>query len=162
MTLTAFWMIGAAGVFVLVLSLIFDDFLDIGDGDGFSVPAAATAAATFGFAGGAAASVAGAPIGVAVGAAVSVPMAVVVVRFARAMMHMPTDPTPTMDDWIGCPGKVVTAIGESHDGEVLVQSNGHTSKLTAASVDGPMPAGSRVVVISAQSATHVTVAAFDV
>ena len=172
--MTAFLVIGGVGLAMLLTSLLLTDLFDLfdgldaidgldgldGGGDGvgwLSGPVIGGFLAAVGF-GGALAQASGLPTGlsIVVGLAAGVAMGWAAARISRALMDMPTDPTPRTDDLFGHSGIVVTAIPAQGFGEVTVRHAGQLHKLHARA-DGPIPVGTTVVVTEVTSATAVTV-----
>ena len=163
--MAVFIVVGAVGVLLVVVALIFGDIFDglfpdvsFGDNGGlFSTEVVGAFLAGFGLAGGlifretAAVAIASAGAvgagGVLAGATLS---------FSRALIRMPTDPTPRTSDLVGSIGTVVTRIPATGLGEVSVTSHGQRLKLSARS-DGAIPAGASVVVVDVTSSTSVVV-----
>jgi membrane protein implicated in regulation of membrane protease activity len=162
--------LGITGVVLLALSLLFEGVLDgVLDGalgsalDGWlSLPVVAGFLAMTGFAGAIATGTAGAGPAVATtaGAACGLGTAWLTYRFSRVLMHDRTAPTPTGDDLVGTPGKVVTAIPAEGYGEVLLLLAGQTAKFAARSA-GPVGRGAEVWVEAVPSATSVVVRPVD-
>ena len=164
--MTAFVIIGALGLAIVVISLLFGDILDgvfefanfdVADG-WLSTPVLGAFLAAFGFAGalllrGMELSVLGATAGglVAGGALGGVTLTLV-----RALMNMPTDPTPRTSDLVGKLATVVTRIPEDGLGEVALTASGQRMKLSARA-DAPIANGTTVVVVDVTSPTSVVV-----
>ena len=160
-----FLVIGAIGVLVLAVSLLFGELLQIGhaDADGpFSVPAMAAFAGALGFAGAiVAALVPGGTAGEALagggaGLVAAVPAGWLAVRLTRSVMRMPTDATLSSSDLIGATGVVTTPIRATGAGEVSVSVAGQRIKFNARA-DRPLPTGTPVLVIETPSTTSVLV-----
>lgn len=164
--MTAFVIIGAVGVAIVVLSLLFGDLLDgvfdldLGDvGDGvLSTPVIGAFLAAFGAGGalllnGTRASVPGAIFGALGSGAVLGGATLVVVR---SLMNMPTDATPRTGDLVGCIATVVTRIPADGLGEISLVSAGQRMKLSARA-DVPIATGASVVVVEVTSPTSVIV-----
>ena len=166
---TVFFVIGAVGVLVLLVSLFVGELGELGlgdvDADGpFSVPAIAALLGGIGFGGAAATSVlpaelpdaATALLALAVGLAVAVPLAWGAVRLSRALKDMPTQETLTRHHLVGAQGVVVSAVPGTGFGEVRLALAGQQLKYSARS-DVPLPAGTPVYVVEALSETSVQV-----
>jgi membrane protein implicated in regulation of membrane protease activity len=158
-----FVVIGGVGIAVLALSLLAGDLLHLGhaDVDGpFSLAAVAAFIGGFGFGGATAAALLPGPgplwAALAAGTVAAVPLAWVASRLVRAAVTMPTDATPTRGDVIGALGVVVTPIPGEGYGEVRLRLAGQPVKFNA-KADRPLPAGARVFVVDAPSATSVVV-----
>lgn len=168
--MTAFVIIGVAGVAIVLISLLVGDFLDglfdfghfeVADGI-LSTPVLGAFLAAFG-AGGAlllrglefsllGASVGGLVAGVVLGGAT--------LALVRTLMHMPTDATPRTSDLVGAIGTVVTRIPDGGLGEISLVSAGQRVKLSARS-DAPVASGRQVIVVSVVSPTSVLVTESD-
>lgn len=161
--------LGIAGLVVLLLSLVFDGFLEgafdslPGGLDGFlSLPVIAGFVSMLGFAG---AIVLGAT-GLGVGAATAVGVAAgagagwLTWRFSRALMRDGDAGTPRGTDLVGSAGTVVTGIPADGYGEVLVHLAGQPVKLSARS-PAPVARGSEVWVEAVLTATSVSVRAVE-
>ena len=158
--MTAFLVIGALGLGILVTSLVVGDLLDLPDGFGGDVLSTAAIAgflAAFGFGaalgldalGTAAASVVGVGAGVAAGGLAG--------WLTKALSADRTDPTPRPVDLVGLRGTVVSAVPSEGYGEVSIVVRGHLTKLNARSEE-PLAAGTAVTVTSSLSPTSVVVA----
>ena len=162
----AFVIIGAVGVGLVVVSLLFGDFLDgifdfdLGDvGDGIvSTPVIGAFLAAFG-AGGALllqAAETSLPNAIAGGVGSGVVLGGATFGLVRALMQMPTDATPRTSDLVGSIATVVTRIPDDGLGEITLVSAGQKIKLSARA-DGPIANGSSVVVVDVTSPTSVIV-----
>lgn len=162
----AFVIIGAVGVGIVVVSLLFGDFLDgifdfdLGDvGDGIlSTPVIGAFMAAFGAAGalllrGLETSLLNAVVG---GVASGIVLGGATFGLVRALMHMPTDATPRTSDLVGSIATVITRIPDDGLGEIALVSAGQKLKLSARA-DGPIPNGSSVIVVDVTSPTSVIV-----
>jgi membrane protein implicated in regulation of membrane protease activity len=163
---TAFVIIGALGVTLVVVSLLFGDFLDgmfesasfdVADG-WLSTPVLGAFLAAFGFAGalllrGLELSILGASAG---GLLAGVLLGGVTLTLVRALMNMPTDPTPKTGDLVGQLATVVTRIPDGGLGEIALTASGQRMKLSARS-DAPIASGTTVVVVDVSSPTSVVV-----
>ncbi|HVM19251.1 MAG TPA: NfeD family protein [Egibacteraceae bacterium] len=164
--MTVFVIIGAVGLALVVVSLIFGDVLDgvldfahfdVTDG-WLSTPVLGAFLAAFGFAGalllrGLQVSLLGATAG---GVAAGVLLSGLTLGMVRALMNMPTDPTPRTADLVGAIGTVVTRIPGDGLGEITVSAAGQRVKLAARS-DKPIAYGTTVVVVEVTSPTSVIV-----
>lgn len=158
--------IGALGLALVVISLLFGDVLDgmfefanfdVADG-WLSTPVLGAFLAAFGFAGalllrGTAMSWLGAGAG---GLVAGTALGGVTLVLVRALMNMPTDPTPRTTDLVGTLATVVTRIPEGGLGEVALTASGQRMKLSARS-DAPIANGTTVVVVDVTSPTSVVV-----
>ena len=162
-----FVVIGGVGVALVVISLLFGDLLDgvfefahfeLSDGL-FSTPVIGAFLAAFGFG----AALLSGPVqlspawATAGGLAAGVTLGGATLGLVRALMNMPTDPTPRTSDLVGSLGTVVTRIPADGLGEIAVTAAGQRLKLNARA-DGPVPAGTTVVVVNVTSSTSVIVA----
>jgi membrane protein implicated in regulation of membrane protease activity len=164
--------IGLVGVALFLLAYLADSILDgvieglLPDSEWLSLSAVATLVTAFGF--GAAVLQwrfdAPIPVAAAGGLALGVGLAGVSVRWSRALRDMPTDATPSADDLLGRPGRVVTPVPAGSSGEVLVTLGGQPVKLSAV---GPLAGsaelarGADIVVVEVLSPTRVRVEASD-
>ena len=167
---TAFSIIGAIGVAVVLVSLFVGDFLDglldfehfdVGDGL-LSTPVVGAFLAAFGAAGALFLrllefSVVGATLG-ALGSGVA--LGGIAFGLVRTLMHMPTDATPRSADLVGAFGTVVTRIPAGGLGEITVRHAGQRLKLSAQS-DTALAAGTAVIVVQSVSPTLVVVTESD-
>ena len=165
--MTVFVIIGVLGLTVVVLSLLFGEVLDgmfefahfeLSDGL-LSTPVIGAFLAALGFGGAlllgpAQLSPAWATAG---GLGAGMTLGGVTLAIVRALMNMPTDPTPRTSDLVGSLGTVVTRIPADGMGEISVTASGQRLKLNARS-DAPVPAGTTVVVVDVTSPTSVVVA----
>ncbi|MPZ73478.1 MAG: hypothetical protein GEU74_09640 [Nitriliruptorales bacterium] len=161
-----FLVIGGVGVALVVISVLFGDILDgvlefapfeLSDGL-LSMPVIGAFLAAFGFGGALLmqgpqfsplwAGAGGVAAGAAVGGAT--------LWLVRGLMNMPTDPTPRTGDLVGTIGTVVTRIPPNGLGEISVTTSGQRLKLNARA-DGPVAAGTTVVVVDVTSPTSVIV-----
>ena len=162
----AFWIVGAIGAALFLLTFVVGDLLDgIFDGLDFtggflSTAAIAGFAAAFGVSGGIAMS-AGAPlllalvIGVVTGAAVGAISGLT----TKVVSNTPTDRAPGADDLVGARGVVVSAIADGSYGEVLVRVGGHRQKYNARAESGAIAVGADVLVTDSLSSSSVRVRA---
>ncbi|GAB2918138.1 hypothetical protein GCM10027047_14720 [Rhodococcus aerolatus] len=163
-TAVVFLVVGAAGLLVVLLSLVVGEIGGAisADADGpFSLPAIAALVGGVGFGGAAASTVTPAgPVGVlldvVVGLAVAMPLAFAVIRVSAALQHMPTDPTLTRTDLHGALGVVISAVPAGGYGEVRLAVAGQQLKYHARSAR-PLPAGTPVYVVDTPSETSVEV-----
>ena len=81
-------------------------------------------------------------------------------RVSRALMHSPTDATPTLAALVGQQAKVVTPVRAGGTGEVLVQLAGQPLKLSA-TADHDLARGTDSVVVAIVSPTRVRVESAD-
>ncbi|MFF5502998.1 hypothetical protein [Streptomyces roseolus] len=160
--------LGIGGLLLLVLSLVFDGFLEgLFDGlaglDGLlSLPVVAGFVSALGFTGALVLGTSGAGAGAASGAGVLAGVGVgwVTWRFSRALLRDTNAPAPRGTDLAGSSGSVVTAVPADGYGEVLLYLGGQPVKY-AARADRPVPRGTEVWVESVLSATSVLVRPVD-
>ena len=165
--MTAFVVIGAVGLAVVLLSLVVGDVLDglfdafdfeFGGGL-FSTPVLGSFLAAFGFGAAlimsttGAGATAGAFGGLGSGAAVGG----LALLMMRSLMDMPTDETVSTTSLEGATGLVITRIPADGYGEVSIRHHGNQHKYNARS-DAELAAGTQVVVTGVLSASAVLVA----
>lgn len=159
--MTAFLVIGALGLGILVTSLVVGDLLDLPDGFGGDVLSTAAIAGFLGAFGFGAALTAGA-LGTAGACVVGIGAGTAAGGLAgwltRTLNADRTDPTPRAGDLVGLQGTVVSAVPSEGYGEISVVVHGHLTKLNARSEE-PLSAGTPVTVTSSLSPTSVVVAA---
>jgi membrane protein implicated in regulation of membrane protease activity len=157
-----FLAIGGAGILLLLIAVVLDHVLGLGDVDGpISLPSIGGFVGAFGFGGAIATSILGSTVvavvvGLVVGVGLAVPAAWATVRLSKAASRMRTDATPTRQDLVGRPGVVVTAIPAQGYGEIRITLGGQPVKLNARAPH-PVALGSRVFVVEAPSDTSVIV-----
>jgi membrane-bound ClpP family serine protease len=157
-----FLVIGVIGLIVLAISLVvgdlFDGALDALAGDVFSSAVIGAFVAASGF-GGAAAQAVGAPLVVTV--PVGIVAGVVFAWFAYWLTKLirdgGSDSTLTVDDAVGCAGRVVTGVPVDGFGVVTILVGGHLLRLNARA-EQSLEEGAEVHVTSVLSPTAVTVA----
>jgi membrane protein implicated in regulation of membrane protease activity len=155
-----FVVIGMLGALLLVASLVFDDVIDglVPDLPYVSGAVIGAFLAAFGVIGWFvddgidASGVLAGFVGVVGGIA----MAAAMFRLTQALVHLPTDATPTTDSLVGKPGRIVTPVRADGVGEVLVLLGGASTKYTA-TADADLPTGAAVVVTAVESPTKVRV-----
>ncbi len=156
--------VGLVGAVLLVTFLVFDDVLDgiLPEADWISGPVLGAFLAAFGLFGWTSTEAFDAPTVLAVIAGVGggVAMGYGAFRLTKALMHSPTDATPTTKALVGREGRVVTGASPGQLGEILVTMGGQPVKLSAVS-DAELMRGLAVVVIDAPSATKVIVQPAD-
>lgn len=159
--MTAFLVLGIAGLVVLLVAFVAGDLLDGAldalEADWISTAAIGGFVSAFGF-GGAAADGAGAPLplSLAVGAVGGVVVAWFAWWLTRVVKDGPSDGTVSIADSVGRLGQVVTAIPADGYGVVRVVVGGHTLRLnTRAHL--PIEAGAQVNVTGVRSPTAVEV-----
>lgn len=168
--MTAFVIIGGIGLAIVVVSVLFGDFLDgvldvehfdLGDGI-LSTPVIGSFLAAFGAAGAFLVHVQQTSLLVAVagGLGAGAVLGGVALAAVRSLMNMPTDATPRTQDLVGSMGTVVTRIPANGLGEVSLTSAGQRWKVNARS-DAPIPSGSKVIVVEVTSPTSVFVTESD-
>lgn len=165
--LTAFLVIGAVGLAIIVLSLVVGGVLDglfglfdvdIGGGV-FSAPVIGSFLAAFGF--GAAlimfATDGNATIGALGGLASGGVIGAIALVMMRTLMDMPTDETVTTQGLEGTAGIVITPIPADGYGEVTIRHHGEQRKYNARAASA-LPVGAQVQVTAVLSASAVLVA----
>lgn len=165
--LTAFLVIGAVGLAIIVLSLVVGGVLDglfglfdvdIGGGV-FSAPVIGSFLAAFGF--GAAlimfATDGNATIGALGGLASGGVIGAIALVMMRTLMDMPTDETVTTQGLEGTAGIVITPIPADGYGEVTIRHHGEQRKYNARAAHA-LPVGAQVQVSAVLSASAVLVA----
>lgn len=168
--MTAFIVIGAVGLAIVVLSLLIGEVLegvfgvfdvDLGGGV-FSTPVVGSFLAAFGF--GAALIMFGTGAGATVGALGGLASGAVVggiaLAMTRTLMAMPTDETVTTRGLEGQRAVVVTPIPADGFGEVTIRHHGGSHKYNARST-APVAIGAIVEVTAVLSASAVLVAPPD-
>ena len=168
--MTAFVIIAAVGLGIVVVSLVLGDFLDgifefehfdIADGL-LSTPVVGAFLAAFGAVG--ALLLSGldlsAPAATGGGLAAGVALGGITMGLVRTLMNTPTDPTPRSSDLVGTMGTVVTRIPEGGLGEISLVSSGQRLKVSARA-DAPIATGSSVIVVDVTSPTSVVVTESD-
>jgi membrane-bound ClpP family serine protease len=164
---TAFLVIGAVGLAIVVISLVLGDLFDgvFGDvdlaGGAFSSPVLGSFLASFGFgaaliqystdANATVAALGGLVSGLVVGA--------LALFMTRSLMHMPTDATVTTSGLEGRTGIIVSAIPQDGYGQVTLRHHGEQRMYNARATD-PIAAGTpvRVTAVLSSSAVQVVVA----
>lgn len=165
--------LGAVGVLLLVVGLVFGDALDgvLPESDWLSMTAVAAFLVALGFGGYLleTSTPAGAPLAAAGGFAAGIALGAVALRMSRSLAGMSTDGTPTVSDLVGVQGRVITAIPAGSTGEVMVRLGGQPMKLTAVLSEGSSKAvngetidrETEIVVVRAMSPTRVEVQTAD-
>jgi hypothetical protein len=132
--MTAFIVIGAVGLAVVLVSLVLGDIVDgvfdafdVEFGGGvFSAPVLGSFLAAFGF--GAAlitfATGVNATLGALGGLASGAVVGGLALSLMRSLINMPTDETPTTTGLEGATGLVITRIHDEGDGEVTILHHG--------------------------------------
>ncbi|CAN5862519.1 hypothetical protein BH23ACT8_BH23ACT8_14070 [soil metagenome] len=168
--MTAFLVIGAVGLTVVVASLVLGDLLDgmfeafdVDTGSGiFSAPVLGSFLAAFGF--GASLIMYATGVGAGVGALGGLGSGIVIggaaLVLTRVLMNMPTDASMDTADLVGKTGTVVTRIPDGGLGEVVIRHLGQLHKSYARS-GAPVAAGSEVVVTAVLSTSAVMVKPAD-
>lgn len=168
--MTAFIVIGAVGLAVVLLSLILGDLLDgifgaldfdVGGGI-FSAPVLGSFLAAFGFGAALIMFTAGtnATVGALGGLGSGAVVGGVALMLMRSLINMPTDETPTTSGLEGAPGLVITRIPEEGYGEVTVRHHGKQHKYNARATRA-LASGTQVRVTAVLSASAVLVAPAD-
>lgn len=157
--MTGFFLTTAAiGFGLLLIGLVFDDFLDFMDADGgvLSAPVIGAFLGAFGIGGFVGTSATGnALIGLAVAGIAGFVLGWIALRLSLALIGMHTDATPTSGDYLGQFGRVITPITAA-GGEILIHTGGSPVKLVARS-EGDIARGAEVVVVEVLSSTSVRV-----
>jgi len=161
-----FLIIGAIGLALLIVALIFGEILDIFDVDAagglLSGPVIASFLAAFGFGG--ALTMNATDVGVTGGALAGLASGVVVGGIAggltRSLMRMPTDESVRTGDLVGATAVVVTPIPEGGFGEVNVSHLGQTMKYNARASE-PIDVGTPVEVTAVLSSSALMVAPLE-
>lgn len=165
--MTTFLIIGAAGLALVVATLVLGDVLDgaLGldalDSDLFSISSLAAFVGAFGFGG--ALSLALIPntlLAVVVGGAIGSTASWGALRLTRALRSGEEASTFRSESMIGHPARVITAIPDGGYGEVHLAIGGHVRKFSATS-GGPVDAGTEVWVTAIVSPTAVEVTPTD-
>lgn len=168
--MTALLIVGAAGVGLLLISLVLgnllDGLFDGADAAGTSVLSTEVIGAflgAFGFGGALLEATGGVstPLAIGGGLIAGVVVAAIALMLVRTFVRMPTDETPRSSDLAGKLGRVITRIPDDGLGEITVLHAGHRIKLNARAQD-PIPSGTDVVIIDVLSPTSVLVAQADV
>jgi membrane protein implicated in regulation of membrane protease activity len=168
--MTALLLIGAVGVGLLLLSLLFGDFfdgmfdgLDLEGGGLLSTEVIGAFLGAFGFGGALLQSTQGVdlPVALAGGLVAGVAGAGIALFVVRTFVHMRTDATPRSADLGGKIGRVVTRIPAGGLGEITVSHHGQRVKLSARSEE-PIASGADVVIIDVLSPTSVLVTEADI
>ncbi len=153
--MTAFIVIGAVGLGLVVLSLVLGDIFDglfgsfdVEFGGGIlSTPVLGSFLASFGF--GAAlimfATGSNATLGALGGLGSGIVVGGIALVLMRSLINMPTDETVSTSGLAGSPGLVITAIPATGYGEVNVRHHGNQHKYNAMAAE-PIPAGTRITV----------------
>lgn len=161
---TAFLVIGGFGLALVLVSLLFGEVLDHvfhaidfeASGGLFSTPVIGAFLGAFGFTGWLVEGALGTTLATVAGIGAGAGIGTLVAVMTRAVMRMPTDPTPRSADLVGALGTVVTRIPEHGFGEVAVTRHGQRLKLSARAT-ASLPAGASVVVVDVTSSTSVVV-----
>ena len=95
-----------------------------------------------------------------VGVAAGVGLGYLAFRITTALVHSPTDATPTPASLVGREGRVITGALAGRLGEVLVSIGGQQVKL-AAICDDELTRGTTIVVVDVASPTKVVVQPAD-
>lgn len=160
-SVTAFLLIGVAGLLLLGVSLVVGDILDGAfdalPGDAFSTAAIGGFVSAFGFAA-AASDALGLPLAaaLAVGGAAGLAFGWFALWLTR-LLRGGDDDAVTVDDAVGFEGLVVTGVPADGFGTVRVVVRGHTLQLNARA-DRSIEPGARIHVTGVLSPTAVTVA----
>lgn len=159
-----YWICAIAGAAILVISMVSDGLLDGVfdafdlDADGpFSLQVVSAFVGAFGIVGLTAEAVS-APMVVSLAAALvgGVVLGWVAWRLTRSLLGMATDATPASEDLVGLLGRVITPVGPTGVGEVLVRLGGQQTKLTAAA-QHELELGTEIRVVEVLSPTRVRV-----
>jgi membrane protein implicated in regulation of membrane protease activity len=155
---TFFLVTAALGFGLLVVGLVFDDFLEFMDGDGgvLSAPVIGAFLGAFGIGGFVGTSATGnALVGLITAAIAGLALGWVALRLSFVFIEMHTDATPTSGDYLGQLGRVVTPISGG-GGEILIRMGGSPIKLVARA-DADIERGAEIVVVEVLSSNAVRV-----
>jgi membrane-bound ClpP family serine protease len=159
--MTTFMVIGAAGLVLLLVSLVlgdlFDGAFDALAGDVFSSAVIGAFVAATGFGAAAVQGAIGTTLAIPVGLVTGVAFAWFAWWLTRLLRDGSSDATPTMDDTIGREGRVITQIPADGLGVVDILVGGHAMRLNARA-DQAIEPGTPVHVTGVLSPTSVTVA----
>jgi membrane-bound ClpP family serine protease len=166
----ALLIIGAVGVGLLLISLLFGDLLD-GVFEGFDIDTGGLLSTevigaflgAFGFGGALLRNATTLSWTLSIGGGVVAGLVVGAIAFmiVRLVVDMPTDATPRSADLAGKIGRVVTRIPPDGLGEITVLHAGHRVKMNARAHE-PIAYGTDVVIIDVLSPTAVLVAEADI
>jgi membrane protein implicated in regulation of membrane protease activity len=166
----ALLIIGAVGVALLLISLLFGDLLD-GVFEGFDIDTGGLLSTevigaflgAFGFGGALlrSATTLSWPLAIAGGVVAGLVVGAIAFMIVRLVVDMPTDATPRSADLAGKLGRVVTRIPLDGLGEITVLHAGHPVKMNARAHE-PIASGTDVVIIDVLSPTAVLVAEADI
>ena len=165
--MNGFLWLGAGSTLLLIVGVVvggvfdaFDSF-DVLDFDSgwLSLPVLAAFLGAFGFVTGALIDPLG-PVAFVPGVAGGVGLGYFAMRFSRAVMHMPTDPTERSQDLLASFGRIVIPPSPGRLGEVLLQRPGGPLKVSCAA-STTIASGTEVVVVDVTSSTLVTVEPFN-
>ncbi|MDO5675989.1 MAG: hypothetical protein Q4G35_00610 [Propionibacteriaceae bacterium] len=161
--MTAFLIIGAVGIVLVVVSLIVGDVLDgvldldFLDNDLFSISSLSAFIGAFGFGGALGlALVDNMVVAVVMGLIVGALAAWGAVRLTKALKRSEDAASFRSDAMIGHSGRVITAIPEGGYGEISISVGGHVRKI-AAKAQAPVASGDEVWVSAILSPTAVEV-----
>ena len=159
-----FVVVGVVGAVLLLTFLLFDDLLDgiLPDAEWISGPVIGAFLAAFGLFGWVADAGfgTGPALAALVGLGGGVGLGWFAYRISKALMHAPTDATPTTASLVGQPARVITPVRAGGIGEVLVRLGGQPVKLSATAATD-LARGADTVVVAVESATRVRVEAAD-
>jgi hypothetical protein len=163
--MTAFLIVGLAGIALLVAALVAGEFMDgvfepvngVLGSDLLSTGVLAGFLGAFGFVTYGVAPALGTGFGSAVGVLAGLGVGAGAGWLTRALTNSRTDGTPSAAALPGLRGTVVTGVPSQGYGEVVVVVAGHPTKFNARSYTA-LAAGTPVTVVSVISATAVTVA----
>ncbi len=163
----AFVVVGVLGVLLLVVALVADGVLDgvFHVADMFSTGWLSAAAiggflTAFGLVGWAVDDVAGPFLGAVAGTAAGAAVGGLAGWAARSLDRGATDEVPRTADLVGRDATVLSPVSAAGYGVVVLRVGGQVTKLNARA-DTALPAGARVWVTEALSATAVRVQALD-
>jgi membrane protein implicated in regulation of membrane protease activity len=166
----ALLIIGAVGVGLLLISLLFGDLLDgvfegfdIDTGGLLSTEVVGAFLGAFGFGGALLRNATTLSWTLSIGGGVVAGLIVGAIAFmiVRLVVDMPTDATPRSADLAGKIARVITRIPQDGLGEITVQHAGHRVKMNARAHE-PIASGTDVVIIDVLSPTAVLVAEADI
>jgi membrane protein implicated in regulation of membrane protease activity len=168
--MVALLIIGAVGVGLLLISLLFGDLLD-GVFEGFDIDTGGLLSTevigaflgAFGFGGALLRNAATLswPLAIGGGVVAGVVVGAIAFMIVRMVVDMPTDETPRSADLAGKIGRVITRIPADGLGEITVLHAGHQVKMNARANE-PIASGADVVIVDVLSTTSVLVAEADI
>lgn len=174
--MTVFFIIGGAGILLLVLALVLGDLfegvlsldaldaldgLDALDSDIFSTAGIAGLLGGFGFGGALGLGLTGnMVIAIVVGLAIGVLLGWMAGKLTSVLRRQGADVAPSTKSLIGVEALVITAVPQDGYGQVRINHRGHTYMMNA-KAPVPLDPGARVWVSGVLSATSVEVTPVD-